>query len=118
MTVLESTATGDGQWDNASGWGEIDPQAALKAVEDDPSLNTLTPLYGAGPNAAGPAGDAKAVRGQSMQPVVPTQVSAAQVDQEHGADDSLALAALVVALAAGGSMVARASRERRGGTSR
>ena len=117
MKVLESTATGNGQWDSASGWGEIDPQAALQAVEDDPSLDTLTPLYGAGPNADGPASDAKSVLGQSMQPITPTQVSAAEVDQEHGAYDALGLAALVVVLAAGGSMVARASRQR-GGNSR
>lgn len=114
MKVLESTATGHGQWDDADGWGEVNPQAALQAVEQDPKLDTLAPLYGAGPDADGPASAAGSTSGQGMQPETPTTVSATQLTQQHGAYLSLVVAGLVVLIAGIGSAVMREAR-RRGG---
>lgn len=114
MKVLESTASGNGQWSAASGWGEIDPQAALQAVVGDPGLDTLKPLYGAGPNADGPADMAKSAPGQSMKPIVAKVASAAELEQEHGAYYSMGIAGLTVVLALAGSSVLRAA-QRRGG---
>jgi membrane-anchored mycosin MYCP len=114
MKVLESTATGNGAWDDADGWGEVNPQAALQTVEQDPKLDTLTPLYGAGPDADGPAGDAATTSGQAMQPQAPKVVSAVQATQEHGAYVSMGVAGLVLLIAGIGSAVMREAR-RRGG---
>lgn len=114
MKVLESTATGNGEWDAADGWGEVDPQAALHAVEQDPKLSSLTPLYGAGPDADGPAGAAVSSGGQAMRPQPPKVVSAVQATQERGAYVSMGVAALAVLIAGIGSAVMREAR-RRGG---
>jgi membrane-anchored mycosin MYCP len=112
MKVLESTATGNGHWSATAGWGEIQPQYAVQAARDDPTLTALTPLYGAGPNADGPASAATAPPGPVMAPVVQQTLSAAQLDQEHGAYYSLGVAGLVVVLALAGSAVVREARRR------
>ncbi|HEV2640381.1 MAG TPA: S8 family serine peptidase [Actinocrinis sp.] len=114
MKVLESTATGNGQWDDADGWGEINPQAALQAVQQDPKLDTLTPLYGAGPDADGPAGAATSFGAQAMQPQSPKGASAAQNMQNRGAYLSIGIAGLVLLVALIGSAVTREAK-RRGG---
>jgi membrane-anchored mycosin MYCP len=108
MKVLESTAGGGGRWSASAGWGEVNAAAALSA---DPAH--LAKLYGAGPNADGAAA-AKPVK---VVTVMSPQVSAAQpqaeVDQRKGAYLALGAAVLIVAVAVGGSMVARDARRRR-----
>jgi membrane-anchored mycosin MYCP len=108
MKVLESTAGGNGSWTKTSGWGMVNVSAALNAD----SAN-LTGLYGAGPNADGPA-SAKPVRhGSSMQPIVAAAENPAVVNQRKGAYIALGAAILIVAVALAGTFIARDARRRR-----
>jgi membrane-anchored mycosin MYCP len=108
IKVLEATAMGNGKWSKSAGWGEVNATAALNA---DPEH--LTGLFGAGPNADGPAA-AKPVRhGTSMSPVVDSAPAQTVLDQRKGAYIALGAAALIVAVALAGTFIARDARRRR-----
>jgi membrane-anchored mycosin MYCP len=108
IKVLEATASGNHQWTASTGWGEVNIQAALGA---DPAH--LPQLFGAGPNADGPAAAAPAHRGVAMAPILTESASAVVVNQRKGAYIALGSAGLVVVLAATGTVVARDARRRR-----
>lgn len=108
IKVLEATASGDHRWSASGGWGEVNPVAALNA---DPAA--LPGLYGAGPNADGPAAAAPPHRGSAMAPIVSAPTPQIVLDQRKGAYLALAGAALAVALAGIGTVVARDARARR-----
>lgn len=108
MKVLESTASGNGQWTSSQGWGEVDARAALSA---DPG--SLTGLFGAGPNADGPAKAKPVKHGTRMMPVVDAAPAQIVVDQRKGAYTALVVAILLVVVAVAGTLVARDARRRR-----
>jgi membrane-anchored mycosin MYCP len=110
IKVLEATA-GDGSgmhWTASDGWGEVNPAAAIAA---DPE--SLPRLYGAGPNADGPAAAAPLVRGDSMRPLLSEPTSKTVLDQREGARITFVLAFLVVVAAFAGRLVARDARRGR-----
>ena len=108
IKVLEATAMGNGRWSRSAGWGEVNATAALNA---DPEH--LTGLFGAGPNADGPAAAKPVRRGTSMSPVVDAAPAQTVVDQRKGAYIALGAAALIVAVALAGTFIARDARRRR-----
>ena len=108
MRVLESTASGSGTWNKSSGWGAVNVLNALKA-----DSKHLIGLYGAGPNADGPASAAPRHSGAAMAPIVAAQPSAEVVNQRKGAYIALAGALLFVLVAAAGTLIARDARRRR-----
>lgn len=108
MRVLEATASGNGTWNKSSGWGEVNVLNALKA-----DSKHLIGLYGAGPNADGPAAAAPRHRGAAMAPIVAAEPSADVVNQRKGAYIALAGALLFVVVAAAGTLIARDARRRR-----
>lgn len=108
MRVLESTAGGNGSWDKSQGWGEVDAVAALNA---DPAH--LTGLYGAGPNADGPARARPVTHGIPMLPIVNPAPAQTVVNQRKGAYIALGSALLIVLVALAGTLIARDARRRR-----
>ncbi|HEU5333527.1 MAG TPA: S8 family serine peptidase [Actinocrinis sp.] len=108
MRVLESTASGSGSWTKSSGWGEVNVLNALKA-----DATHLAGLYGAGPNADGPASAAPRRHGAAMAPIVAAQPSADVVNQRKGAYIALAGALLFAIVATAGTLIARDARRRR-----
>ncbi len=108
MRVLEATASGNGSWNKSQGWGEVDAVAALSA---DP--NHLTGLFGAGPNADGPAQAKPVTHGIPMLPVVNATAPQTVVDQRKGAYIALGASLLIVVVALAGTIVARDARRRR-----
>ncbi|MBS2965326.1 S8 family serine peptidase [Actinocrinis puniceicyclus] len=108
MRVLESTANGNGSWNKSSGWGEVDASAALTA---DPAH--LTKLYGAGPNADGPAQAKPVTHGIPMLPIVDAAPPQMAVDQRKGAYIALGSALLIAVVLVAGTVVARDARRRR-----
>jgi type VII secretion-associated serine protease mycosin len=108
IRVLESTASGNGSWNSSQGWGEVDATAALNA---DP--NNLAGLYGAGPNADGPAQARPVTHGIPMLPIVNAAPAQAVVTQRKGAYIALGAAILIVIVAAAGTAIARDARRRR-----
>lgn len=108
MRVLEGTASGNGSWNKSQGWGEVDAVAALNA---DPAH--LTGLFGAGPNADGPARAKPVTHGIPMLPIVDAAPSQTVVDQRKGAYLALGVALLIVVVTLAGTLVARDARRRR-----
>ncbi|HZU57768.1 MAG TPA: S8 family serine peptidase [Actinocrinis sp.] len=108
MHVLESTASGNGSWNRSQGWGEVSAIAALSA---DPTK--LTRLYGAGPNADGPAQDKPVSHGIPMLPIVNPAPAQTVVDQHRGAYIALGSAILIVIVTLAGTFIARDARRRR-----
>lgn len=108
MRVLEATASGNGSWNKSQGWGEVDAVAALNA---DPTH--LTGLFGAGPNADGPARAKPVTHGIAMLPIVNAAPSQTVVDQRKGAYVALGAALLIVVVALAGTLIARDARRRR-----
>jgi subtilisin family serine protease len=108
MRVLEATASGNGSWNPSQGWGEVSATAALTA---DPTH--LTGLYGAGPNADGPARAKPVSHGIPMLPIVNAVPGQAEVNQRKGAYIALGSAILVVIVTLAGTFIARDARRRR-----
>lgn len=108
IKVLEATASPGGTWTKSAGWGEVNAAAALQA---DP--NHLTGLFGAGPNADGPATAKPVKHGTSMAPVVDAAPAQTVVDQRKGAYIALGSAVLIVLVALAGTFIARDARRRR-----
>jgi type VII secretion-associated serine protease mycosin len=108
MKVLEATASGNGKWTRSAGWGEVNANAALQADPDH-----LSGLFGAGPNADGPAVAKPVTQGSTMAPIVDAAPARIVVDQRRGAYVALGVAALTVIVAATGVLVARDARRRR-----
>lgn len=108
MKVLETTAGGSGHWTSSQGWGEVNAQAALNA---DPGH--LTGLFGAGPNADGPAAAKPIKRGIAMLPVVDAAPAQTVLNQRKGAYIALTVAVLIVIVTLAGTFVARDARRRR-----
>ncbi len=108
MRVLEATANGNGSWNRAQGWGEVSAVAALTA---DPTH--LTGLYGAGPNADGPARAKPVSHGIPMLPIVNAAPAQAEVNQRKGAYIALGAAILIVIVTLAGTFIARDARRRR-----
>ncbi len=108
IRVLEATASGNGRWTPSQGWGEVNAQVALSA---DPAH--LTGLFGAGPNADGPAKAKPAKRGIAMAPVVDAAPAQTVVNQRKGAYIALGSAILTVIVTLAGTFVARDARRRR-----
>lgn len=108
IRVLEATASGNGHWDPSQGWGEVDASAALSA---DP--NNLSGLFGAGPNADGPAAAKPVQHGTAMKPIVNAAPAQTVVNQRKGAYIALGTAIVIVIVAIGGTLIARDARRRR-----
>lgn len=108
IRVLEATAGGNGHWNPSQGWGEVDAAAALSADPDH-----LTGLFGAGPNADGPAAAKPVQRGVAMVPQVNAAPAKTAVNQRKGAYIALGTAILIVIVAVGGMAIARDARRRR-----
>ena len=108
MHVLESTASGNGSWNQSQGWGEVSAVAALSA---DPAK--LIRLYGAGPNADGPAQAKPVSHGIPMLPIVNAAPAQTVVDQHRGAYIALGSAILIVIVTLAGTFIARDARRRR-----
>jgi type VII secretion-associated serine protease mycosin len=108
IKVLESTASGSGRWNSSQGWGEVNAQAALNV---DPSH--LPGMFGAGPNADGPAAAKPVKRGIAMIPIVDAAPAQAVVNQRKGAYIALTVAVLIVIVVVAGTAVARDARRRR-----
>lgn len=108
MRVLEATASGNGAWNSSQGWGEVDAIAALNA---DP--NNLPGLFGAGPNADGPAAAKPVKHGTAMLPIVDAAQPQSVISQRRDAYIALGTAIVVVIVAIGGTLVARDARRRR-----
>jgi type VII secretion-associated serine protease mycosin len=108
MRVLEATASGNGSWNPSQGWGEVSATAALTA---DPTH--LTGLYGAGPNADGPARAKPVSHGIPMLPIVNAAPGPTEVNQRKGAYIALGSAILIVIVTLAGTFIARDARRRR-----
>ena len=108
IRVLEATADGNGKWDKLAGWGVVNANAALQANPDQ-----LVGLFGAGPNADGPAAAKPVEHGTSMQPIVNAAPAQTVVDQRKGAYMALGSAILIVVVALAGTLIARDARRRR-----
>jgi subtilisin family serine protease len=108
IKVLEATANGSGRWTKSAGWGEVNVSTAVGA---DPEH--LIGLFGAGPNADGPAAAKPVRRGTSMSPVVDSAPAQVVVNQRKGAYIALGSAVLIVAVTLAGTFIARDARRRR-----
>lgn len=108
IRVLEATASGNGHWNPSQGWGEVDAGAALSADPDN-----LTGLFGAGPNADGPAAAKPEQRGMAMIPIVNSAPARTVVSQRKGAYIALGTAIVIVIVIIGGTLIARDARRRR-----
>jgi membrane-anchored mycosin MYCP len=110
MQILESTASGNGSWNSTSGWGEVNPQAALAA-----NPQQLKGLYGAGPNANGAASQAPATQAPGMLPIVASPPDPVIAAQKHDAYAALGLAGVALVLIVVVSLVVMDARRRRTG---
>ena len=110
MKILESTASGNGSWNSTSGWGEVNPQAAVTA-----NPQRLKGLFGQGPNADGPAGQAPTTQAPGMLPIVASPPNPVVADQRHEAYAALGVAGVAVVLVTIVSLVAMDARRRRAG---
>ncbi len=108
IKVLEATTGSGGKWTKSAGWGEVNASAALSA---DPTH--LAGLFGAGPNADGPATAKPVKQGTSMAPIVDAAPARTEVDQRKGAYIALASAIVIVLVALAGTFIARDARRRR-----
>ena len=108
IKVLEATAMGNGGWSRSAGWGEVNANVALDADPDH-----LAGLFGAGPNADGPAAAKPVKRGDSMSPLVDAAPAQMVLNQRKGAYIALGSSVLIVAVMLGGAFVARDARRRR-----
>ena len=122
MKIIEATASGDGSYSAAEGWGEADIQKAVQTVLPDTSLVQqagaavpgLTKLLGDGPLADGPAVATASISRAVVKPYVATAGNQQAQNQQRWAYIALVagLLAAVVALAA--AAVARDAARRRG----
>jgi len=108
IKVLEATASGTGSWSSSAGWGSVKP---LQALEADP--NRLTKLFGAGPNADGPAQAKPVNHGAAMAPYVDAAPAQTVVNQHKGAYIALGSSTLAVIVMLAGVFIARDARRRR-----
>ena len=132
MKIIESTADGDGSYDLSSGWGPVDIRQALVAKAsstatgfstqlvsgDQPSdfgtVYGLTKMYGAGPNADGPASSAAGTGSKLVaRPYVAAASNKTAQEQRRGAYIALAVGLLVAVVTLGAAAVARDATRRR-----
>ena len=121
MKIIYATASGDGGYDPALGWGEADIQKALQTsltgsgalVAPNQPIGGLTRLQGAGPLADGPAVSASPVAQAVVTPYVAAAVNQAANDQRRWAYLALGGGLLVALVALAGSAVARDAAARR-----
>jgi membrane-anchored mycosin MYCP len=130
MKIIYATASGDGSYDPALGWGEADIQKALQTAVTGPGggvlgapsqpIGGLVKLKGQGPLAdvlttasAAPAGGRAVVK-----PYVAAAVNQEAKNQQRWAYIALGVGALVAFVALAGRAVARDAARRRTGSRR
>lgn len=122
MKIIEATASGDGTYDPAGGWGEVDIQKALQTVLPDgdslvaqgATVPGLTKLQGVGPFADGPAVAAAPKSTPVVKPYVAAAVNQQAQRQQRWAFIALGVGLLVAIVALAASAVARDAARRRG----
>ncbi len=132
MKIIESTADGAGAYNLSTGWGEVDIRQALQAPVSNSSSGPsdqlvsgtqssdfgtvygLTKMYGAGPNADGPASSAAGSGSQIVaRPYVAAVSNKTAQEQQRGAYIALAVGLLVAIVTLAGAAVARDAGRRR-----
>jgi len=122
MKIIEATAGGDGTYDPAEGWGEVDIQKALQTVLTDGNglvapgapVPGLTSLEGVGPLADGSAPATAPVSTAVVKPYVAAAVDQQAQRQQRWAYIALGVGLLVAVVALAVAAVARDAARRRG----
>jgi subtilisin family serine protease len=122
MKIIEATASGDGGYDPAAGWGEVDLQKAVQTVltdgdglvAPDAAVPGLVKLEGAGPLADGPASAAAPQSRSVVKPYVAAAVNRQAQRQQSWAYLALGLGLLATVVAFAGAAVVRDTARRRG----
>jgi subtilisin family serine protease len=125
MKIIYATASGDGGYDPADGWGEVDIQKALQMplttadsgdalVPPGGAIGGLIRLQGAGPLADGAASAVNPAARTVVTPEVAAAVNRPAQNQQRWAYIALGVGLLVALVALGGAAVARDAARRRG----
>jgi subtilisin family serine protease len=121
MKIIEATASGNGAYSPAEGWGEVDIQKAVQTLLASPELVPvgaaipgLTKLQGDGPLADGPAVTTAAVSRAVVKPYVATAANQQAQNQQRWAYIALVVGLLVAVVALAAAAVARDAARRRG----
>jgi subtilisin family serine protease len=133
MKIIEATADGDGSYSLSMGWGQADIKAALNTKASSTSTGFSKALisgsapgafgalyglpakmYGAGPNADGPASSAATTGSEIIaRPYVAALSNKTAQDQQRWAYIALAVGLLVAVVTLGAAAVARDATRRR-----
>ena len=120
MKIIDATASGNGTYSAAEGWGEVDIQKAVQTpltssdlVAAGDAIPGLTKLQGDGPLADGPAVAAASVSRSVVKPYVATAGNQQAQNQQRWAYIALVAGLLVAVVALAASAVARDAARRR-----
>lgn len=119
IAILESTAANQGTWTPGSGWGMVQPGAAVRAVDQyraNPSVGAASVRTIERNLTAQVAKTATVTPSPYMiSPHLPVKLTAAERTQRFGTWIAVAATLLLGALLLGGAAVVRDRRRRRGG---